>query len=121
MTARALVRPVIVAVAGLLAMAAAPQGGGFSITTPAPTFAVPPQQLGKSAAPSGFAPAPLPNRDAATPAGPTGSSSASLSPSVFTRGDQYHGEGLSASSSVQSDQERRAKPGAGFNLKMPLQ
>ncbi len=120
MISRALMRPAIVAVAGLLAMAAAPQGG-FSMATPGPTFTVRPEQLGKSTPPSGFAPAPLPNRDAATPTGPAGSSNASLSPSVFTRSDQYHGEGLAASSSVQSDQERRAKPGAGFNLKMPLQ
>jgi hypothetical protein len=44
-----------------------------------------------------------------------------LAPGVFTRRDQYQGQALSPSSSVQSEQERRAKPGAGFNLTMPLQ
>lgn len=106
----------------LLTTAAAPQSGGFSITTPGPVFNVAPERLGKSQPNAGYAPAPLPNRDAFGPAQiKPNSRNAELSPGFFTRADQYHGEGLSASNSVQSEQERRAKPGAGFNLTMPLQ
>lgn len=106
--------------AGLLTMAAAPPAG-FSITTPAPSFSVTPDPLGKTTAPLGYAPAPLPNRDAVTPTSPRSSSDASLTPGVFTRSDQYRGQGLSPSSSVQSDQNRRVRPGGGLNLNMPLQ
>ena len=102
-------------------IAAAPVSRGFSIDAPRPTYIVPRVRLGEAAPPSRFAPAPLPNRDAARPTGPRASRAASLAPGMFTRSDQYHGEGLSVASSAQSDQEKRVKPGAGFNLRMPLQ
>ena len=67
-----------------------------------------------------FDPAPLPNRDV-EPLGPRASGAPSVGPSLFTRSDQYRGEGYSKGSTAQSDQERRLKPGAGFSLRMPFQ
>ncbi|MGI4944332.1 MAG: hypothetical protein ACRYHQ_27875 [Janthinobacterium lividum] len=68
-----------------------------------------------------FQPAPLPNRDYEAPAGPRASNSAELAPGVFTRKELYRGEGFSPGSTSAADTDRRAKPGAGFNLRMPLQ
>lgn len=65
--------------------------------------------------------APTPNRDLNAPAGPRASSSPELAPSLFTRGRQYRGEGFSEGSTAQAEQERRAQPGAGFKLRLPLQ
>ncbi len=68
-----------------------------------------------------FQPAPLPNRDYEAPAGPRASNSAELAPGVFTRKELYRGEGFSPGSTSAAETDRRAKPGAGFNLRMPLQ
>ena len=68
-----------------------------------------------------YEPAPLPNRDVDAPIGPRASTATSVAPSLFTRPDQYRGEGYSRGSSAQTEQERRLRPGAGFNLRMPLQ
>ncbi len=65
--------------------------------------------------------APTPNREIDAPQGPRASNSPELAPSLFTRGQQYRGEGYSQGSSAQAEQERRALPGAGFKLRMPLQ
>ena len=74
-----------------------------------------------SPAPREFQPAPLPNRDYEGPAGPRASNSAELTPGLFTRKELYRGEGYSPGSSSEADTDRRAKPAAGFNLRMPLQ
>lgn len=68
-----------------------------------------------------FQPAPLPNRDYEAPAGPRASNSAELAPGVISRKELYRGEGFSPGSSSAAETDRRAKPGAGFNLRMPLQ
>ncbi len=68
-----------------------------------------------------FQPAPLPNRDYEAPAGPRAGNSAKVTPGFFTRKEPYRGEGFSRGSTSESDTERRVKPGAGFNLRMPLQ
>lgn len=64
--------------------------------------------------------APTPNRDLDAPAGPRASAAPQLAPSLFTRGQQYRGEGFSSGSTAQAEQERRAQPGAGFKLRLPL-
>ena len=68
-----------------------------------------------------YDPAPTPNRDLDAPLGPRASGAPELAPGLFTRGQQYRGDGYSAGSTAQAEQERRARPGAGFKLRMPLQ
>lgn len=78
----------------------------------------------KMSAPAGpvFTPAPVPNRDARAPTGPrVRRPDAEFSPSLFNRSDQFRGDGYSNGSTAQSEQEKRVRPGAGFNLRMPLQ
>ena len=65
--------------------------------------------------------APTPNRDLDVPAGPRAKAAPELAPGLFTRSEQYRGEGFSAGSSAQAEQERRVRPGAGFKLRLPLQ
>lgn len=79
-----------------------------------------PPSGGPSSAPS-YDLAPIPNRDLDAPSGPRASTDPQLAPSLFTRSEQYRGEGYSSGSSAQSEQERRLRPGAGFKLRMPLQ
>ncbi len=69
----------------------------------------------------GFTPAPIPNRDASAPPPPRASNDAQLAPSLFSRRDQYRGEGFSPGSTAQGEQDKRTRPGAGFNLRMPLE
>ena len=103
---------------GLLTAGAGP-GGSFTTTAPAPSI-TPTQPRPAPAAPSRFTDAPTPNQDSNAPRS-RASTDASVSPGFFSRRDQYRGEGLSAGSSAQAEQDRRAKPGAGINLTMPLQ
>ena len=64
----------------------------------------------------------MPNRDAGLPSGPrVRRPDAELSPTLLNRSEQYRGDGFSNGSTAQAEQERRIRPGAGFNLKMPLQ
>ena len=67
-----------------------------------------------------FEAAPVPNRDVDAPLARAGTDP-SLSAGLFTRRDQYRGEGITPNSSAQIDQERHVLPGAGFKLRMPLQ
>ncbi len=105
---------------GLLAVAASPPPNLVpptalpSFTTRAPA-ATPP-----AAPPPGFTAAPTPDDDVYAPV-TRASKDASVAPGFFTRRDQYRGEGLSAGSSAQTEQDRRARPGAGISLSMPLQ
>ena len=68
---------------------------------------------------SAYAPAPLPNRELA-PATARASTEPSLAPTLFTSRTQFRGDGFSPGSTAQSDQEHRAKPGAGISLHMPI-
>ncbi|WP_158745606.1 hypothetical protein [Acidisphaera sp. L21] len=106
----------------LLPMALLLAGAGITPTTPMPEFslstrggppALPPP-------PPGFTAAPTPDADAFAPVA-RASKDASVGPGIFNRRDQYRGEGLSANSSAQIEQDRRVMPGAGLKLSMPLQ
>jgi hypothetical protein len=113
-------RGVLVIGAGLMLMAAAPQSWFNASPTVPPVVSVRPQILATPGTPPGFEPAPTPNRDAYGPVA-RASRDTSLTPGFFTRSNQYRGEGLAPSNSAQIEQERRALPGAGINLSMPLQ
>lgn len=105
----------------LLAMAAAPRGS-FVTATPMPDFTPPPQTpvQGTTRTTPGYDTAPTPNQDAFAPTA-RASRDSSFAPGLFSRRDQYRGEGLSPASSAQTEQERRVKPGAGIKLSVPLQ
>ena len=88
----------------------------YPFTTRAPVRApAPPRQAGPV-----YEPAPLPNPDIAAPRRAE-SEGTQISPSLFHRRDGYRGDALSNSESVESDENRRLLPSAGFTLKMPLQ
>lgn len=67
-----------------------------------------------------YEPAPLPNRDIDGPVAPRASNDPTVAPSLFTRNDTYRGEGFARGSSATAEQERRVRPGAGLNLRMPF-
>lgn len=69
----------------------------------------------------GYDLAPTPNRNLDAPAGPRARDSPELAPGFFPRTEQYRGDGYSAGSSAQAEQERRVHPGAGFKFRLPLQ
>lgn len=94
-----------------------------AIPRQSPLLPVPPTPPRRGPAQPGpnYDPAPTPNREIDAPQGPRASNAPDLAPSLFTRGQQYRGEGFSAGSSPQAEQERRARPGAGFKLRLPLQ
>ena len=103
-------------------MAASPPNRGISLQVPSPSgMALPVPPRPPPVPPAGaFEPAPLPNRGVDAPSGPRESTSPSLAPSLFTRSDTYRGEGFSKGSTAVGEQERRVKPGAGFNLTVPF-
>ena len=69
-----------------------------------------------------FTPAPVPDRDAALPIGPRAPKpSTELTPGLFGRREQFRGDGFMSGSTAQSEQEKRTRPAAGFNFRMPLQ
>ena len=92
--------------------------------TPAPSPLLPlpqtPQGAARPQPGPAFEPAPTPNRDASGPPVPRASNEPQLSPTLFTRRNQFRGDGYSPGSTAQEEQERRVRPGAGFNLRMPL-
>ena len=110
-------------VVSLVLMAAAPLPRTYDLrfSTDAPSLTVPTAPVISRAAKPDFDAAPTPNRDVFAPSGPAASNNAYLAPGVFARGQQNRGEGFLPGSTAQTDQDRRAMPGAGFNLKMPLQ
>ena len=57
-----------------------------------------------------FQAAPMPNRELEAPGEPRASNEPQFSASLFTRRDQYRGEGISPNSSAQAEQERRYGP-----------
>jgi hypothetical protein len=112
---------VLIGIATVGSLAASPSGS-FVITTNDQPFVARPSHLNVTTiAPGGFTPAPTPNRDAVGPALPRASNDASLSPDLFTRKEQYRGDGFAPNSTVQATEERHLQPAAGFNLKMPIQ
>ena len=104
----------------LLPLAAAAPQQGIRLEVPSnPLVPVPPRP--PALPPSrGFQPAPLPNRDIDDLPAPRSTNEPSLRPSLFNRNDTYRGDGFSKGSTATSEQERRVKPGVGFNLKMPF-
>jgi hypothetical protein len=109
--------------AALLVMAiilAAASPAGFNLQVPAAgsNLPVPPEPPAK-VPPGKFQPAPTPNRDVEL-SKPKASNDTTITPSLFTRPEEYHGDGFSKGSTVQSDQDRRLKPAPGFSLHMPL-
>lgn len=122
-----MIRLALAAAALALAMPALAQQqprGGFTLqATPSPLLplpATPPQATRPPANGPVFEPAPTPDRDNTGPTGPRASNDPTLAPALFTRRNQYRGDGFSPGSTAQEEQERRVKPGAGFNLRMPL-
>ena len=104
----------------LLAMGAAPPSG-FITATPMPNFPATRRSPPPTAStPPGYTSAPTPDQDSFAPQSKA-SNDTSVAPGLFTRSDQYRGEGISAASSAQTEQDRKAKPGAGIKLSMPLQ
>lgn len=73
-----------------------------------------------SATPSRYQPAPLPNRNFDGPASAGGPASPSLSPTMFTRSEQFRGDGYVSHSTAQVSEEHNFKPSVGFKLQVPL-
>ncbi len=102
-------------------VAAAPATSSFIPAPSVPAITMQRQALIPTPNPNpGYTSAPTPNQDASAPQAKA-SNAPYVAPGFFTRTDQYRGEGLTPSSSAQAEQDRRAKPGAGFNLRMPIQ
>ena len=114
----------LLALLAIIPLAAASPPRGVDLQTPSnplgrnPLIPLPPRQ--PTAPPTAFQPAPLPNRDIDGLPAPRATGETSVSPSLFTHRDTYRGEGFSKGSTATSEQERRIRPGVGFNLKMPL-
>lgn len=114
-------RPFWLIVVALPLMAASPHRQ-FTLAVPAEgTLTLPTGQQAFSSRRPAYEPAPLPNRDLAAPRAPARPAESSLSPTLFTQREQFRGDGFSAGSSPQNEQERRLRPAAGFSLHMPLQ
>ena len=101
-------------------LAASPPQRGLVLETPANPLTRNQPRAAPPGPPTAYEPAPLPNRDIDGGTLPRAGTSPSLSPSLFTRSDTYRGEGFSKGSTANSEQDRRVRPGVGFNLKMPL-
>jgi len=69
---------------------------------------------------SRFEPAPMPDRDMAAPSA-TRSAEAGLQPTLFSKKQEFRGDGFSPDAPAQSAEERNRKPGLGFNFSMPVQ
>ncbi len=102
-----------------LNLQATPQGSALLPAPPARPLGTPTHPRGQPG--PNYDVAPTPNRDIDGPQAPRASNSPELAPGLFTRGQQYRGEGYSPGSSAQAAQERRAQPGAGFKLRLPFQ
>ena len=104
---------------GVLTMAASPPPHMTPAAQMPQQFLTAPPAPTPAETPPGFTAAPTPN-DLSAPITPA-SKDTKVGPGFFTRKDQYRGEGISAGSSAQIEQDRRAMPGAGINITMPLQ
>ncbi len=88
-------------------------------STPGQNLPLPPRPPAAPPA-SAYAPAPLPNRDLEYGNSLPSRAGTQVSPSLFTRKDEFRGDGFGKGSTAQSEQERRVRPGAGLSLRMPL-
>ena len=114
---RLLVLPVL----SLALLAAAPPQRGLFVAVPTdPSLGLGTAPRRTSPAPSGLQPAPLPDRTADGPARERSGTDPTVSPTLLQRSDTYRGEGFSRGSTAQAEQEKRFKPGAGFNVKVPF-
>ena len=110
----------------LLPVPALPQHRGLNLQATSPSSPllplppIPPHGGTPESGPS-YDLAPTPNRDLDVPAAPPAKAAPQLAPGLFTRSEQYRGEGFSAGSTAQAEQERRVRPGAGLKLRVPLQ
>jgi len=91
-------------------------GRRIALEEPLPIPPIPPAEVA-----SNYEAAPTPGQIGAAPGGPQGPRGPELSPTLMTPKQFYQGEGFLAGSTVQSEQQRKAKPAAGFNLTVPLQ
>ena len=106
-------RPVPYARRGAVPLTFGPlPGSGLSVTGPDRPLIGPGAPV--------YTPAPIPDRDAAVPAGPRASSDPELAPGLFTRRPSYRGDAYTPNSSAQTGQDRRARPAAGLNLRLPF-
>ena len=111
----------LVAVLALPLLAAAPQQRGLSLEVPGESMLPAPVPTKPARPPvTAFGPAPLPNRDIEGPGKARASTDPRVGPGLFTRSDGFRGDGFSKGSSAQTEQEKRVKPGAGFNLTVPF-
>lgn len=110
-------------IASLALMAASPPPRPYDLrfNNDSPSLNAPTTSVIARAPSASYDLAPTPNRDVAAPSAPSNGNNAYLAPSLFARGQQNRGEGFLSGSSAQAEQDRRALPGAGFNLRMPLQ
>lgn len=111
----------LLVLASMPVLAQAPRGIVLQAQPTSPLLPVLPAPLRLQPAPGEFQPAPTPNRDVDAPLGPRASNAPQVSPGLFTRKDQYRGDGYARGSTSETDVERRAKPAPGFNLRLPLQ
>ncbi len=114
----------LLGLATVVSLAAAPSGPrSFMITPGQQLFVIQPTHatIGTVRPGSHFTPAPTPNREAEAPLPPRASMDATVNPTLFTRKEQYRGDGFSPNSTAQDAEERHYTPGAGFNVKMPIQ
>lgn len=69
-----------------------------------------------------FQPAPVPSQDDAPNTADAHSAKSHFGPALFAAShQQFRGDGFTAHSTEQIEQERNFRPGGGFALKMPLQ
>jgi hypothetical protein len=81
-----------------------------------------PQQPSSAQEPAdGYAPAPVPDADAAAPDHDAGPAKPELQANLFTPQKNYQGEGYLPGSTVQGNQDRKRDPAPGFSLKVPLE
>jgi len=90
------------------------QGARRAVEEPLPIPPIPPELPA-----SNYEAAPTPGTIAAPVSGQT-ARGAELAPTLMNPKQFYQGEGFLAGSTVQSEQQRKAKPVAGFNLTVPL-
>ena len=112
-------RTLLIALAALPLLAAAPAPRGLALQVPSDGEMLPVPRRPAPRPAATFQPAPLPNRDVDAPTARAGNAPY-VAPSLFTRTDTYRGEGYAPGSTAASEQERKVKPGAGFNLRMPF-
>jgi len=93
-----------------------PSGRRIVVEEPLPVPPIPPDEVA-----SNYEAAPTPGQIGAAPGTAQGPRGPELSPTLMTPKQFYQGEGFLAGSTVQSEQQRKAKPAAGFNLTVPLQ